>query len=307
MNKNLFIKPLIAGLISFSLLSVTNPIYAGDKTMSEPDKTQEITKSVQGKVQSITEDKTSEKRQKIINEAVTAINETKNALAALDAKKKEEALAALAKAVGQLEVIIAREPELALAPIDVRVTTHDLYASLKTIELAKKEAEELLEDGKVQKARVLLQDLASEIVISVANLPLATYPDAIKAVTPLIDENKFDKAKAALQAALNTVVVTNHVIALPVIRAEHMLREAEKLAEKEKRTEKDNKLLSDLLENSRQQLEIAAALGYGDKKEYKNFYQQIEEIQKKTDDGKYGKGFFDKVKDSLSNFIHNHF
>lgn len=307
MQPNILVKPLIVGLISFSLLSVTNPIYAGDKTMSEPDKKQEITESVQGKVQSITEDKTSENRKKIIDEAVTAINETKNALAALDAKKKEEALAALAKAIGKLEIIVSREPELAFAPIDVKVTTHDLYASLKAIELAKKEAEDLLEDGEVQKARILLQGLASEIVISVANLPLATYPDAIKAVTPLIDENKFDEAKSALQAALNTVVITNHVIALPVIRAEHLLKEAEKLAEKEKRTEKDNKLLSDLLENSRQQLEIAAALGYGDKKEYKNFYQQIEEIQKKTDDGKYGKGFFDKVKDSLSNFIHRHF
>ena len=307
MNQNIFVKPLIAGLISFSLLSVTNPIYAGDKTMSEPSKKPNVTESAQSHVKSVTEAKTSENRQKIVEEAVAALNETKNALAALDANKKAEAIAALGKVVGQLEIIIAREPELAFAPIDVRVTTHDLYASLKTIELAKKEAEDLLEDGEVQKARILLKDLASEIVISVVNLPLATYPDAIKAVIPLIDKDKFDEAKAALQAALNTLVVTTHVIALPVIRAEQMLIEAEKLAETEKRSDKDNKVLSDLLQNARFQLEMAAALGYGDKKEYKDFYKQIEEIEKKTDDGKSGKGFFDKVKHSLSNFIHNHF
>ena len=307
MNQNIFVKPLIAGLISFSLLSVTNPIYAGDKTMSEPSNKPNVTESAQSHVKSVTEAKTSENRQKIVEEAVAALNETKNALAALDANKKAEAIAALGKVVGQLEIIIAREPELAFAPIDVRVTTHDLYASLKTIELAKKEAEDLLEDGEVQKARILLKDLASEIVISVVNLPLATYPDAIKAVIPLIDKDKFDEAKAALQAALNTLVVTTHVIALPVIRAEQMLIEAEKLAETEKRSDKDNKVLSDLLQNARFQLEMAAALGYGDKKEYKDFYKQIEEIEKKTDDGKSGKGFFDKVKHSLSNFIHNHF
>ena len=307
MNQNIFVKPLIAGLISFSLLSVTNPIYAGDKTMSEPSNKSNVTESAQSHVKSVTEAKTSENRQKIVEEAVAALNETKNALAALDANKKAEAIAALGKVVGQLEIIIAREPELAFAPIDVRVTTHDLYASLKTIELAKKEAEDLLEDGEVQKARILLKDLASEIVISVVNLPLATYPDAIKAVIPLIDKDKFDEAKAALQAALNTLVVTTHVIALPVIRAEQMLIEAEKLAETEKRSDKDNKILSDLLQNARVQLEMAAALGYGDKKEYKDFYKQIEEIEKKTDDGKSGKGFFDKVKHSLSNFIHNHF
>ncbi len=307
MNQNIFVKPLIAGLISFSLLSVTNPIYAGDKTMSEPSNKSNVTESAQSHVKSVTEAKTSENRQKIVEEAVAALNETKNALAALDANKKAEAIAALGKVVGQLEIIIAREPELAFAPIDVRVTTHDLYASLKTIELAKKEAEDLLEDGEVQKARILLKDLASEIVISVVNLPLATYPDAIKAVIPLIDKDKFDEAKAALQAALNTLVVTTHVIALPVIRAEQMLIEAEKLAETEKRSDKDNKILSDLLQNARVQLEMAAALGYGDKKEYKDFYKQIEEIEKKTDDGKSGKGFFEKVKHSLSNFIHNHF
>ncbi len=306
MNK--FVKPLVTGLISFSLLSINNSIYAGDKTMNEASKIQDSTaESVQNKVQSITEDKTSDKRKQIINEAVAAINETKNALAALDANKKPEALAALKKVVGQLEIIIARAPELALAPIDVKVTTHDLYASLKSIEMAKKEAEDLLEDGKVQKARILLQDLASEIVISVANIPLATYPDAMKAITPLIDEDKLDEAKIALQVALNTLVVTNNIIPLPVIRAEHMLKEAEKLAEIEKRSEKDNKLLNDLLENAQLQLEIAAALGYGNKKEYKDFYQQIKEIKNKTDDGKSGQGFFDKVKKSLSDFMHSHF
>lgn len=304
--KNFLQNPIIVGIISSSIL-ISNPIYADDKTVNEASQKQEVTKSVQSEVQSVTVDKTSQKRDQIIKEAVTAIKETKNAIAALDAKKKEEAIAALKKAIGLLEIIIAREPELALGPVDVNVTTNDLYASLRTIEQAKTEAEDLLEDGEVQKARVILKNLASEIVITIVNIPLEVYPDAIKDVIPLIDEDKLDEAKAELQAALNTLVITNEIIPLPIIRAEHMLTEAEKLAEIEKRSDKDNKALSDWLENAKYQLQIAAALGYGNKKDYKTFYKQIKEIKNKTNDGKSGKGFFDKIKHSLTNFIHTHF
>jgi hypothetical protein len=38
--------------------------------------------------------------------------------------------------------------------------------------------------------------LASETVISTANIPLATYPDAIKEAVRLIDQNKTEEAKA---------------------------------------------------------------------------------------------------------------
>ena len=37
-----------------------------------------------------------------------------------------------------------------------------------------------------------------------AQIPLATYPAAIKAVAPLIDAGHMEEAKAALEAALNT-------------------------------------------------------------------------------------------------------
>jgi hypothetical protein len=67
-----------------------------------------------------------------------------------------------------------------------------------------------LDEGNVQKARHLLRDLASEIVISVVNIPLKTYPAAIAAVAPMIDQGRIDDAMVALQAALNTLVVADH-------------------------------------------------------------------------------------------------
>lgn len=70
----------------------------------------------------------------------------------------------------------------------------------------------------VQRARSLLEGLGSEIVFTVTNLPLATYPDAIKAIVPMIDEGRIKEAKVALGLALNTLVLTNHVVPLPILR-----------------------------------------------------------------------------------------
>jgi hypothetical protein len=184
-------------------------------------------------------------------------------LRALDEKKTEEAMAALERASGKLDIVLARDPRLALAPIDVGVTTYDVYATLDAIKKAKEQAEDYLEDGEVQKARVLIRDLASEIIISVVSIPLQTYPDAIKAVAPLIDRGKVDDAKVAIEAALNTLVVVHHIIPLPLVGAEVKVAEAEALAQKEGRSEEDNKNLAKLLNEAREQLKVAEALGYG--------------------------------------------
>ena len=82
------------------------------------------------KVESKKQQETSKKRKQIIQEAVDAINQTKKAVKALEDNKPKEALAALEAATGKLELTLAREPDLALAPIDVDVTTYDLYAEI---------------------------------------------------------------------------------------------------------------------------------------------------------------------------------
>lgn len=133
-------------------------------------------------------------------------------------------------------------------------------------------------------------------MISVTNIPLATYPDAIKAITPLIDKGKIEEAKTALQKALNTMVVTKNVIPLPVIRAEAQLKEAEKLTENKERSDEENKKLTELLNKARKQIEIAEILGYGDKDSLQPMYEQLKEITKKTEGGKSGTGFYEKLK-----------
>ncbi len=256
--------------------------------------------TVESTVQDETEDTVADKRKTIVAEAVEALAQTRAALQALEDKKVKEALDALAVVIGKLELIVARDPEMSLAPTDVSVVTYDLYASTDTIKYAIKQAKEAIGDGQIQKARLLLEDLASEIVITVTNLPLATYPDAIKAVTPLIDDGKYEEAKLAIQAALNTVVLTKHVIPLQILRAKEFLARAEHLSEKKDRTDDENKELSNNLTSARTQLEMAELLGYGDKNDYRKLYRQLDQIKLKTTDGKSGSGFFNKIKHSLS-------
>ena len=166
-----------------------------------PESKPEVVTEVQPEVQKETDSQAADKRKQVLHEAVSALSLTKSALAALDGKDTARALATLAEVTGKLELIVAREPTLALAGVDVRTIVHDLFANTETIEAMTDEALDALKHGEVQQARHVLALLASEIVITVTNIPLASYPAAVKAVVPLIDQGKIEEAKAALLQA----------------------------------------------------------------------------------------------------------
>jgi hypothetical protein len=292
-----------AGLLTLGVVLSASAVAEDTALPAQPQKQSEATESVQPQVDQASTDKAAERREKIFAEATAALDETANAMQALDDEKPEEALAALERATGKLELILAREPDLALAPVDVEVVTYDLLASPDTVKAMIEEAEDYLESGEVQDARALMVNLASELQFRTTSIPLATYPDAIKAVTPLIDEGKLDAANAALQTALDTLVVTTEVLPLPKLRAERLLDNAEALAENEERTEKDNQTLSDLLSAAGDQLKLAELLGYGTKEAYQPMYEQLEQIKAKTRGGKGGEGWFEKIKEQLSDLL----
>lgn len=281
------------------MLAFAPPAIAQDESVGT-EAMKQATESVAEDVQSEAAKATTERRKKIMQEAVDALTNTREALTALEENRIDDAVEALALTTGKLELIVARDPELALAPTDVSLVKHDLYATKQAIESAIERAKIALKESKVQEARRLLSGLGSEIVINVTNLPLATYPDAIKAIAPLIDEGEIEEAKQSLQAALNTLVVTKHIVPLPVLRSEAMLERAEELAEKSDRTDEENEELSNKLAAAREQLEMADLLGYGDAEDYDTLYAQLDEIKKKTAAGKSGEGFFDKMKTSMS-------
>ena len=293
-----FRQTMICLLAAGAMLFTTTAMAQSGADKTKAAATTKMSKEVKSK----THKAAGKKRAEVIKEAVTALAQTKKAIEALDKKDKQQALDALAIVTGKLDIVIARETDMANAPIDVRVETYDLISSVDTIKKAVKTAKDLLDDGEVQQAREILMGLTSEIDVIVTSLPLASYSKGIKAVAKLVDEEKYQEAKASLYDLLSTLVITKNVIPLPILRAEEMLKKAEKLAARKDRTEKQNKELANLLAATRTQIEMAEALGYGDKKEYKSFYKQLKEIEKKTEGGKFGKGFTEKLKNALKDF-----
>ncbi len=249
--------------------------------------------------------KTLDKRKEIVSEAVSTLRETQDALKLLDEGKNKDALNAVERATGKLEIVLARDPKVSLVPIDVRVVTNDVYGTLDEIKKAKLSAHTALNQGRVQDARNILSGLASETVISTSNIPLATYPSALKKAAKLIDENKISEAKGVLQTALDTLVVTDVVVPLPVVGARINLENAEELAKKKNRTDKENKELSELVSTADMQIKYAQELGYGQKADFDSFHKQIEEIKRKTAGGKSGPNLFDQIKTYIESMTKN--
>lgn len=302
---------LVSALLATSLVAGmgTGPVSTQDvhklearAPSAESAAPEEPANSVENSVKASTSDAEAERRKHLINEAVSALDETQKALKALEDGKPEAALESLATATGKLDLVVARNPKLALAPVDVRLVTYDLYATVEDIERVKKEALEHFQKGRLQHARALIEGLRSDFVVEVVNVPLGTYPAAIKAITPLIDTYKIKEAKDALQRALNTLVVAQDIHPLPIIRTEHMLTRADELAKTASRSKEQNEELTKLLDAARNQLQFAQALGYGQETDFKEFYQQLDEIADKTGGGRSGTGLFDVIRNALRAF-----
>lgn len=276
------------------------PSTPAQGTQAEPRSAE--AQSVEPQVQSEIERLEAQKRASLLMDAQAALEETHNALAALDRGDKASALSALERASGKLDLVISRDPKLAFAPINVTTTVFDLYATPDTVKRVVQESKDDLSREQVQQARYLIINLASEADTHVLEIPLASYPSAIKAVAPLIDAGKTEEAEAALEAALNTLVVDTFVIPLPRVRAEALLQQAEQLSSKASRTSADDQRLHNLLNATRTQIQLAEALGYGTKDDYKPLYAQLDEVQKKAESGQSNKSLFNRIEDSIKRF-----
>jgi YfdX protein len=273
---------------------------ATDGQKAEPKRPE--TESVEPQVQFEIEKMEAQKRVSLLQDAQSAMAQTRIALAALDNGDRNAALSALEQATGKLDLVVSRDPKLAFAPIEVNTAIFDLYATPDTVKRVEKEARDDLSNSQVQQARLLVTPLASEADTHVVGIPLATYPAAIKAVAPLIDAGKTEQARAALEAALNTLVIETYVIPLPKIRAQALLQQAEQVAANASRTQDDNQKLHGLIDATRTEIQLAEALGYGTKDDYKPLYAQLDDVQKKAEGGQSGKRLFEKFEQSLKRF-----
>lgn len=311
-------KPMttVSTLALATMLALT-PAYAQE---NEQPPTSDSNAAVSEPVQDEASAKIEEKRKALLADATSALEQTRDALKALDDGDSDAALEALAVATGKLQSVVARDPDLALAPVEVHLVQRDLLGDVDAIKEIREEIEDLVDDGKLQQARPLMRDFASEIVVETANLPLATYPDAILKATAEIDKGETEKAKLTLATALSTLVITEESIALPVLRAQLLIDAAEDAlgpddgataeteaaetasadAEKGEEAATAEPLTpSEYVEAARRQLEIAEALGYGDEDDFEELHDNLDELDEKIDAQHDAGNIFDKIGDSF--------
>ncbi len=289
-------KPVAQATTTISTTTEAPP-HASTKTSKAQN---ESVKQVQSSVDSETATQASKIRQKAQEDAVDALAQTEKALRALDSDDAQAALDSLGIAIGKFETLLAVSPDMALVPLGATQTTIDIVATKDEIKDVIKEVQRLIRRNEIQAARKRLDTLASESVITETGLPLATFPDALVQAVRLIREEKNDQAKALLTDTLNTLVVVKHVVPLPTLRAQLMIEDADVLARKSDRTKEESEKLDKLIEDAREQIQIAELLGYGSHADYKNIYKELDKVKEKTRNNKHGEGFFKKITQDLT-------
>ncbi|WP_312530040.1 YfdX family protein [Paracoccus sp. (in: a-proteobacteria)] len=296
------LRNLYAGTALALLIVSAGPSWSQDTAQAEAESQAVNREQVEESVTAETDSQLADKRTAVIQEAVDALDETMAAIAAIEKGDTDAAIAALALATGKLETVVAREPDLALAPIRIDHVTYDVLGSVEAVRGLGKQIEDLVDDGKFQEARPLLSGFASEVVIRTTSLPLATYPDAILAATALLDDGKTDEAMTVLNAALSTQVVTDTVIALPPLRAVAMIEKAKallnddgKAANDKAATEDADLTAADYVEAARQELEIAEALGYGRESDFEDLHEALNELDRQIKAQEDTGGIFETI------------
>jgi hypothetical protein len=124
-------------------------------------------------------------------DAIAAVEQTKMALTAIQANKKTESLAALERATGKINILLARNAKSALIPVDAEVVVVDTAPQDgKAIAQLTKQATDALNAKDLPDARVLLAGLVSEIRLRTTCIPLASYPAALSDAARLVDQGK---------------------------------------------------------------------------------------------------------------------
>ena len=234
----------------------------------------------------------------IVQEAVDAVMLTQKVLVDIAKKDKKRAIKDIEKAIGKLEVVLARPNAPLMLPIDFSVTATKFNADLSTIKKGLKEVKELLDDGKIQEARMLLNKFQSEINITTVNLPLGSYPKALRLAATYLHDGKLDEARDLLEMALNTLVTTQVIIPIPLISAEALVHDAQKIAKKDKKQALKH------LELAKEELKKAEYLGYTSQSDvsYKMLKRAIEKVEKEIKGKNKAEKLFEDLLQKLKAF-----
>jgi hypothetical protein len=235
----------------------------------------------------------------IDKDAAAALEEAQKAVKAIADGNTDQALAAIERATGKINILTARNPAAALIPVKVEVVIVDLAPKdSRAVRDLSAAARKALSNDDYPQARVLLDRLASEIHVKTYNLPLATYPAAMQTAARLLDEKKTEEAKQALVTALNTLIVTDQALPLPLVEAQGAVKEAQA------KRDKDKPAARKLLAAAKDELERAKSLGYANKDpEYASLNQSIADLDKQLGGAESTTSAFANLRENMSTFF----
>jgi hypothetical protein len=232
-------------------------------------------------------------------DAIAAIDQTRNAIHAIAAGKKQEALSDIETATGKINVLVARNPATALIPVQVEVDVIDnAPRDEKTLKRLSSDAESAVALRDYPTARVLLDGLRSEIRQRTYNLPLATYPIALQNAARSLDAGNTDDASNVLLTALNTLVIVDHVTPIPLVLA----RAAVDAAQDKSKTDKNTAQI--LLKTAANELKLCSQLGYASHApEYASLNGEIETLQKQLKGTNDTGSFFARLRSDMEKLL----
>lgn len=238
-----------------------------------------------------------ELEKRLVQEAVKAVEETKKAIAAIKKNDNDAAIKAIEQAIGELDIILARDRDLALLPTDYEIAIVNIaLEDEKTIKDIRREIKSAINFGYFAVARRLLNSLASEIRVIVTNLPLVSYPDALKQAVRLIDEDKSKEATEVLELALSTFVLEEEYLPIPLLKAHSLIENAS--------VERDKDQAMQLLADARTQLKLSQKLGYAEADvEYDELKTELKNLEKQLKAGEHNHHTFRELKTKVTGFF----
>ena len=221
-----------------------------------------------------------EQKQQIIKEAAESVTETQEALAVIEKNNPKRALAILQDVSSKLDIVLAKYPAMTLVLADIDTEIIEFEGNADEAQKAIATADDFLDDGKVQEARQILDELISEVRVTASGIPLKTYPAAIKEAISYLSNGKSSQAANTLYVVLNSLTQTTEIVPLPVLNAEILLTEASEVEHKQDLSKEASRTeVLKLADAAGDQLKLAQLLGYGDKDDYKLLYTAINKIE----------------------------
>jgi hypothetical protein len=239
-----------------------------------------------------------EAEQALDQDAIAAVEQTDDAIKSIAQNNKTEAMAAIERATGKINILLARNPASALIPVHSEVVIIDSAPTdVKAIDQIIQRASDAVKQRNLPAARILLASVVSELRIRTTSLPLGTYPAALQQAARLLDQGKNQDAGNVLLAAVNTLVTVDHIVPIPLLLAQSAIDAANSQRQ-------DKQMALTLLQTAKNEAALSRRLGYlGDESEYKALDQEIASAETAIKGKSDTSSVFAQLRDRISAFL----